>query len=52
MTQFFDYLKRKPENLDTEFIKFNYTHFRITPELKKLRRKLKLYLTEQQGKLF
>jgi len=46
LTQYFDYLNRKPENLDQRFIRFNYTHIKITPELKKLRRKLKLYITE------
>ena len=44
LTQYMDYLNRKPENLDQRFIKFNYTHITITPELKKLRRKLKLYI--------
>ena len=43
MTQFFDYLKRSPDEMSSEFIRFHYTHFKITPELKKLRRKLKLY---------
>ena len=51
-TQFFDYLKRKPEELDTGFILFNYTHLKITPELKKLRRKLKLYKDGLQGRLY
>ena len=51
-TQFFDYLKRNPKDLDTEFIKFNYTHFKITPELKKLRRKLKLYKQQDELTLF
>lgn len=51
-TQFFDYLNRKPENLNSEFKKFNYTHLRITPELKKLRRKLKLYKDGIQNTLF
>lgn len=36
-TQFFDYLKRKPEELTSQFERFNYSHIRITPEIKKLR---------------
>ena len=45
-TQFFDYLNRKPEELTGQCERFNYSHIRITQELKKLRRELKLYKNE------
>ena len=43
LTQVEDYLRRKPLELTQEFIKENYSHITISPELKKLRRELKLY---------
>lgn len=45
LTQFNDYLHRRPEDFSIDFVVFNYTHFKITPEAKKLRRELKLYET-------
>jgi hypothetical protein len=38
LAQAFDYMNRKPSDFSLDFVKFNYTHFSITPELKKLRR--------------
>jgi len=43
LTQYFDYLNRKPEDFSLDFVKSNYTHIEITPELKKLRKTLKWY---------
>ena len=52
LTQKFDYLTRKPEDFYPDIGKELYTHFQITPELKKLRRRLKLYEKHQQLRLF
>lgn len=42
-TQFFDYLTRQPQDFTLDFVKAHYTHLEITPAIKKIRRKLKLW---------
>jgi hypothetical protein len=43
LTQAFDYLKKDPSDMSKDYEKFHYTKLTITKDIKKLRRKLKLY---------
>jgi len=43
LTQYLDYMGRKPEDFSLDFVKFNYNHIEITPELKKIRKREKWY---------
>ena len=55
MTQYFDYLTRKPSDFYPEIVYGPYSHITITPEMKVVRRKLKWYKkqdTFSQGELF
>jgi hypothetical protein len=39
LRQWFDYVSRDPDQFSIDFVKHNYTHFTITPESRKVRRK-------------
>ena len=42
LTQMIDYINKDPKELDSNYIRANYTHFTISETAKKVRRKLRV----------
>jgi len=48
LTQMMDYLEREADGFSIGFTEHNYTHFRITPKAKKVRRLVKYVIPNQK----